>query len=70
MADTKVYDVLVQHEGDRHYARGDTREALPADVKHLVDAGVLVERTDEPDEGDDADDDSGAPRRRGRPRKG
>lgn len=39
----KTYDVLRQHTGDKPYKKGDTREANPGDVKHLVDAGVLQE---------------------------
>lgn len=39
----KTYNVLRQHHGDKPYAKGDTREANPADVQHLVDAGVLRE---------------------------
>ncbi len=38
-----TYRVLRQHFGDKHYAKGDTREAQAADVQHLVDAGVLAE---------------------------
>lgn len=39
----KTYDVLRQHYGDKQYLKGDTRQADPAEVKHLVDAGVLRE---------------------------
>ncbi|MDX1127455.1 hypothetical protein GOL24_24665 [Sinorhizobium medicae] len=39
----KAYQVLRQHLGDKQYMPGDTREANPSDVKHLVDAGVLKE---------------------------
>ena len=37
------YDVQREHYGDKYYVTGDKREANPADVKHLVDKGVLVE---------------------------
>lgn len=37
----KTYQVIRQHLGDKMYMPGDTREANPSDVKHLVDAGVL-----------------------------
>jgi hypothetical protein len=37
------YNVLRQHYGDRDYIPGDTREADPAQVAHLVAAGVLEE---------------------------
>jgi hypothetical protein len=37
------FNVLRQHTGDREYLPGDTREALPAIVAHLVAAGVLEE---------------------------
>lgn len=39
----KTYDVLRQHLGDKQYWAGETREANEADVKHLVDKGVLRE---------------------------
>lgn len=39
----KTYDVLRQHYGDKQYFKGDQREANEADVKHLVDKGVLAE---------------------------
>lgn len=35
------YDVLRQHEGDKFYRPGDTRDAASADVAHLVRGGVL-----------------------------
>ena len=41
------YDVKREHYGDKYYATGDKRTANPADVKHLVDKGVLVESTGE-----------------------
>ena len=37
------YDVKREHYGDKYYQTGDKRTANPADVKHLVDKGVLVE---------------------------
>ncbi|MDW9588672.1 hypothetical protein GOA80_21885 [Sinorhizobium meliloti] len=39
----KTFKVLRQHLGDKQYMPGDTREANPSVVKHLVDAGVLKE---------------------------
>ena len=41
------YDVKREHYGDKYYATGDKRTANPADVKHLIDKGVLVESTEE-----------------------
>ena len=38
-----MYDVKREHYGDKYYLTGEQREANPADVKHLVDKGVLVE---------------------------
>lgn len=38
-----IYDVKREHYGDKYYLTGEQREANPADVKHLVDKGVLVE---------------------------
>ncbi|MBL3561067.1 hypothetical protein [Rhodovulum sulfidophilum] len=35
------FKVLRQHLGDRMYLQGDVREAVEADVAHLVAAGVL-----------------------------
>jgi len=35
------FHVMRQHTGDRRYVKGDTREAKEADVKHLIEAGVL-----------------------------
>jgi hypothetical protein len=37
------YVVKREHFGDKYYKTGDKRTANPADVKHLVDKGVLVE---------------------------
>ncbi|AXQ21825.1 hypothetical protein BEN71_10290 [Acinetobacter wuhouensis] len=42
------YDVKREHYGDKYYQTGDKRTANPADVKHLVDKGVLVEPVEEP----------------------
>jgi hypothetical protein len=49
------YDVKREHygdkyyqTGDKYYQTGDKRTANPADVKHLVDKGVLVESVEEP----------------------
>lgn len=36
MAETKEYEVLRPHEGDRTYAPGDIRKAIPTDVAHLL----------------------------------
>ena len=41
------YDVKREHYGDKYYQTGDKRTANPADVKHLVEKGVLVESTEE-----------------------
>ncbi len=41
MAEKVTFNVLRRHEGDRLYDEGDTREAVPADVAHLVTGGVL-----------------------------
>lgn len=41
------YNVLRQHLGDQMYMPGDTREANAAEVKHLVDRGVLEPAGDE-----------------------
>lgn len=42
-----IYDVKREHYGDKYYLTGEQREANPADVKHLVDKGVLVESVKE-----------------------
>lgn len=52
-----LFKVLRGHLGDRFYAEGDTREAAPADVAHLVRNGVLAEAASgvsEPVDGDAA----------------
>lgn len=36
------YEVKREHFGDQFYKTGDTRDADPATVKHLVDKGVLA----------------------------
>ena len=41
----KSYLVKREHIGDKDYKPGDTREAHPTDVAHLVAAGTLVEVT-------------------------
>lgn len=41
------YDVKREHYGDKYYQTGDKRTANPADVKHLVDKGILVEHTED-----------------------
>lgn len=35
------YDVLRQHDGDRQYFQGDTREMSAADAGHLVQLGTV-----------------------------
>lgn len=43
------FKVIRQHMGDRLYMPGDEREAKEADVRHLVDAGVLEKATAPPE---------------------
>ena len=38
------YVVKRQHFGDKMYYAGDTREADPRDVAHLIKSGVLAEK--------------------------
>jgi len=40
---TKIvtYDVMREHEGDRFYKKGETRELAETDAKHLLALGVL-----------------------------
>lgn len=38
------YVVKRQHFGDKMYYSGDTREADPRDVAHLIKSGVLAEK--------------------------
>lgn len=42
MSDLVKYDVKREHEGDRFYKTGETRELSEADAKRLVDLGVLA----------------------------
>ncbi len=42
------YIVAREHLGERHYMPGDEREADPAEVEHLLRAGVLAEHKIEP----------------------
>lgn len=37
------FKVMRQHYGDREYQAGDTREAKPEVVAHLVASGILEE---------------------------
>jgi len=41
MAEKVTFNVLRRHEGDRLYDEGDTREAVPGEVAHLITSGVL-----------------------------
>ncbi|MFG6083914.1 hypothetical protein ACEUZ9_000149 [Paracoccus litorisediminis] len=47
MAITK-YEVKRRHFGDKDYFEGDTREADPSDVQHLLENGILAEVKAEP----------------------
>ena len=40
----KTFDVMREHEGDRFYRRGETRDLDAGEAKHLEDLGVLVEK--------------------------
>ena len=40
----KTYNVLRRHYSDRFHEEGEERDANPAEVGHLVAAGVLVEK--------------------------
>lgn len=42
MSKTVKYDVLREHEGDRFYRSGETRDLNEVEAKHLVELGVLV----------------------------
>ncbi|SFV33192.1 hypothetical protein SAMN05216456_1915 [Devosia crocina] len=42
------FDVLRQHYGDKQYWPGDVRDASEADVKHLLESGVLKRQKAEP----------------------
>jgi hypothetical protein len=48
MAEKVTFNVLRRHEGDRLYDEGDTREAVPADVAHLVTSRVLEKANPKP----------------------
>ncbi|WP_044026783.1 MULTISPECIES: hypothetical protein [Roseobacteraceae] len=41
------YEVMRRHQGDKFYEEGDTREAKPSDVAHLVVNGVLRKKAPE-----------------------
>lgn len=43
MSEMVKYDVLREHEGDRFYRSGETRELKKVDAKHLIELGVLGE---------------------------
>jgi hypothetical protein len=47
MADLVKYEVLRDHEGDKPYSVGDTREAYPSDVAHLVGKTLAVKKAPE-----------------------
>ncbi len=47
MSETVKYDVLREHEGDRFYRSGETRELKKVEAKHLVELGVLGEHDPE-----------------------
>lgn len=36
------YRVKRRHLGERQYEPGDEREAQAADVRHLIEAGILI----------------------------
>lgn len=42
MAEKTTFTVLRRHEGDRLYEEGESREAVAAEVAHLVTGGVLA----------------------------
>ncbi len=44
---TKTYTVLREHEGDRYYSKGETRELDSAEAKHLIDLKVLKESAEQ-----------------------
>jgi len=56
----KTYRVLRQLDGDKQYLPGDTRELSPADAKHLVDLGALVEIDGAAADYDEGQEDEGA----------
>ncbi|MBY5976724.1 hypothetical protein KUV39_08700 [Phaeobacter italicus] len=41
------YEVMRRHQGDKFYEEGETREAKPSDVSHLVARGVLRKKAPE-----------------------
>lgn len=43
MSKTVKYDVLREHEGDKFYREGESREMSAGDAKHLISLGVLAE---------------------------
>ena len=43
----KTYDVMREHEGDRFYKTGDTRDLTPTDAVVLLGLGVLAEHDPE-----------------------
>ncbi|WP_421387293.1 hypothetical protein [Agrobacterium tumefaciens] len=47
MSETVKYDVLREHEGDRFYRSGETRELKKVEAKNLVELGVLGEHDPE-----------------------
>lgn len=42
------YNVIRQHLGDKMYMPGDSREASPGEVKHLLANGVIEEAKADP----------------------
>lgn len=42
MSNIVTYNVLREHEGDRFYKTGETRDLDSAEAKQLVDLGVLA----------------------------
>jgi hypothetical protein len=48
MAEKVTFNVLRRHEGDKLYEEGDTREAVPGEVTHLVNSGVLEKAAAKP----------------------
>jgi hypothetical protein len=48
MAEKVTFNVLRRHEGDKLYEEGDSREAVEAEVAHLVGLGVLEKADAQP----------------------
>lgn len=53
MSKKNDYRVVREHEGDRFYSVGDTRTAIPSEVKHLIphvleEIGASSEQDDKP----------------------